>query len=108
MIPDGIELLQFRQRRTASGDHYFTTQIGSAFVVMCRDPIERDLWRAIACDPSRAGSRNEAPAPARLTTRRADDGDVDEASFDEGNYGSEAELDDDLPEDLMETLRGKL
>jgi hypothetical protein len=92
MIPDGIELFQLRQRRTASGDAYFTFRFGNAFVVMVRDEFERDLWRAIACDPSRANSRDMSPA--RAVAPPADDGDGEE-----GNASEESAF-DELPADL--------
>jgi len=95
MIPDGVELFQLRQRRTSSGDHFFTFRLGAAFVVMVRDEFERDLWRAIACDPSRANSRDTSPA--RAIAAPADDG--DDGDRDEGDASDDAF--DDVPEDVM-------
>lgn len=87
MIPDGIELFQLRQRRTSTGDHYFTFRLGNAFVVVVRDELERDLWRAIACDPSRSSYRDQGVSPARAIAAPVDDGDSDdlteESAFDE-------------------------
>jgi hypothetical protein len=99
VIPNGVELFQLRQRRTSSGDHYFTFQMGSAFVVMVRDPIERDLWRAIACDPSQTNSRSTSPARA-IASAPADEADCDDGDRDEGDAGDPF---DDIPEDVMAT-----
>ena len=87
---DGIELSSLRQRRSPTGDTYFTGRLGSALIVLVRDDVERDVWRLIATDPARANTRNEASSPARLQARPADD---------DGWY--QTELDDDIPEDVQ-------
>lgn len=97
MIAGGIELSCLRQRRTATGDTFFTGRLGSALVVLIRDDVERDVWRLIATDPSQANTRNEPVSPARLPARPADRGDLDEGNFDEGDDDGM----DDLPEDLV-------
>lgn len=94
-MTDGVELFTLRQRRTSNGDHYFTTQIGAAFVVMMRDPIERDIWHAIACDPARA---NTCDRPARaIAAAPVDGGDYDDGNHDEGDDDGF----DDIPADVM-------
>ena len=97
MIPNGIELFQMRQRRTAAGDAYFTFRLGNAFVVMVRDKIERDLWRAVACDPDRANSRNEDVPRARAIS----------APDNEGWYREDS-VSDDLPSDLAPIHEGEI
>jgi hypothetical protein len=87
MTPDGVEFTTFRQRRSATGDTFFTGRLGSAFVIMVRDQFEHDLWRMIACDPSQSDS-GRSPAPARAIAPPADD-----HSF--------SELNDDIPEDVV-------
>lgn len=84
----GIELFTLRQRRSASGDHYFTGRLGNALVVLVRDEIERDMWRAFACDPNRTNARNDTGMRARAVSAPADDGWYQTA------------MDDNLPEDL--------
>lgn len=84
---DGIELSSLRQRRSPTGDTYFTGRLGSALIVLVRDDVERDVWRLIATDPSRASSRNEPVSPARLPARPADE---------DGWY--QTDMNDDLPE----------
>lgn len=69
---DGAEILSLRQRRSATGDTYFTGRMGAALVVLVRDDVERDVWRLIATDPSPGNTRNNAVSPARLPARPAD------------------------------------
>ncbi|WP_156928941.1 hypothetical protein [Bradyrhizobium sp. th.b2] len=95
MIPDGIELFQLRQRRSASGDTFFTGRFGAAFVVLVRDEIERDLWRMVACDPTQTHSRDHGPSPARAIAPPIDD----DGDRDEGDAGEEGAF-DELPSDL--------
>lgn len=92
MIPNGVELFQLRQRRTATGDTFFTGRLGNALVVVIRDDIERDLWKVIAGDPCQ--TRNDRPSPARAIAPPADDS--DDGDHDEGD------MNDDIPEDLSE------
>lgn len=92
MIPNGLELFQLRQRRTATGDTFFTGRLGNALVVVIRDDIERDLWKVIAGDPCQ--TRNDRPSPARAIAPPADDS--DDGDHDEGD------MNDDIPEDLLE------
>ncbi|QHP69563.1 hypothetical protein EI171_21090 [Bradyrhizobium sp. LCT2] len=87
---DGIELSSLRQRRNPAGDTFFTGRLGNALIVLIRDDVERDVWRLIATDPSRASSRSEPVSPARLPARPADE---------DGWY--QTELDDDIPEDVQ-------
>ncbi|OKO73036.1 hypothetical protein [Bradyrhizobium sp. NAS96.2] len=89
---DGVELFQLRQRRTATGDTYFTGRLGNAFVVVIRDEVERDVWKVIAGDPSQA--RDDRPKPARAIAPPADDG-----GRDEGDASEEGAF-DELPADL--------
>ena len=91
MIPVGIELFQLRERQTPNGDCYFTTQVGNALVIMVRDPIERDLWRAIATDPNRASNRNGGSTACAIAAPTVDS---------DGCYQDDS-ISDDLPEDLM-------
>lgn len=86
---DGIELSTLRQRRSPTGDTYFTGRLGNALIVLVRDDVERDVWRLLATDPSRANTRTDAPSPARLQARPADD---------DGWYASD--MDDTIPEQL--------
>lgn len=95
MIPDGVEILILRQRKTAAGDAIFTGKLGGALVVLIRDDVERDVWRLIATDPARANTRNSGMSPARAIAPPADDGDPDEGDDDEGDAF------DNLPEDLL-------
>lgn len=73
---DGVELFQLRQRRSATGDTFFTGKLGNAYVVVIRDEFERDVWKVIAGDPTRANTRSASPAPA-LAIAPADEGDDD-------------------------------
>ncbi|WFT95061.1 hypothetical protein QA633_43610 [Bradyrhizobium barranii] len=100
MIPDGIELCQLRQRRNAAGDTVFTGRFGNALVALYRDSIERDVWHLVAIDPSQPNRREQSPV--RALARPADNADMDEGDFDEGDDGM-----DELPADLLETLKGK-
>lgn len=95
---DGPEILSLRQRRSATGDTYFTGRMGAALVILVRDDVERDIWRLIATDPSPGNTRNNAASPARLPARPADDSDLDEGDFDEGDDDGL----DELPADLWE------
>jgi len=90
MIPNGIELFNLRQRRSPAGDTYFTGKLGNALIVVIRDDVERDVWKAIACDPNQANTRNDRPSPARALAPPADS---------EGWYPDDS-MDDDIPEDL--------
>ncbi|WP_027523349.1 hypothetical protein [Bradyrhizobium sp. Ec3.3] len=94
---DGIELFTLRQRRSATGDTYFTGRLGNAFVVVIRDEVERDVWKVIAADPNQ--TRDNRPSPARAIAPPADDGDRDEGDDDEGDAGDNEF--DELPADLM-------
>ncbi|WP_316185864.1 MULTISPECIES: hypothetical protein [unclassified Bradyrhizobium] len=87
MMPGGIELFQLRQRRSATGDTYFTGRIGSALVIVVRDDVERDLWKAIACDPATSRDR----PLARAISARADD---------HGWYEDDS-MNDEIPDDLL-------
>jgi hypothetical protein len=89
---DGVELFQLRQRRSATGDTYFTGRLGNALVVMVRDDFERDVWKVIAGDPCQ--TRHERTAPARAIAPPADEGDRDEGDASEENAF------DELPADL--------
>ncbi|MCK1456676.1 hypothetical protein IVB36_38805 [Bradyrhizobium sp. 35] len=82
---DGIEVTSLRQRRSPTGDTYFTGRLGSALIVLVRDDVERDVWRLIATDPSRANTRNDAVSPARAIAPPADS---------EGWY--QTEMDDEI------------
>ncbi|MDA9510917.1 hypothetical protein XI09_40940 [Bradyrhizobium sp. CCBAU 11386] len=86
---DGAEILSLRQRRSTTGETYFTGRMGAALVVLVRDDVERDVWRLIATDPSPGSTRNDALAPARAIAPPADD---------TGWY--QTEMDDDLPEGI--------
>ncbi|HEX7882957.1 MAG TPA: hypothetical protein VF499_09480 [Afipia sp.] len=99
MIPDGIELFQLRQRRSAAGDTYFTGRLGNALVVVIRDEVERDVWKVIAGDPLQ--TRQDRPLAARSIAPPAhDDGDRDEGDYsDEGEAGEGSRF-DELPSDL--------
>jgi hypothetical protein len=94
---DGVELFQLRQRRSATGDTYFTGKLGSAAVVVIRDDVERDVWRVIAGDPFRANTRSTSAARAIAAPK--DDGDRDEGDDDEGNATTDDAF-DELPPDL--------
>jgi hypothetical protein len=89
MIPNGVELFQLRQRRSPTGDTYFTGRLGNALVVVIRDDIERDLWKVIAGDPCQ--TRDDRPSPARAIAPPADD---------EGWYSDDS-ISDDVPDDAM-------
>ncbi|WJR74916.1 hypothetical protein [Bradyrhizobium sp. NP1] len=91
MIAGGIELFTLRQRRSAAGDIFFTGRLGSALVVLIRDDVERDVWRAFACDPSRANDRDDRALRARAISAPADDHD---------DWNVVGEGFDDLPVDL--------
>lgn len=90
MIPNGIELLQLRQRRTSTGDTYFTGRLGNALVVVIRDDVERDLWKVIAGDPTRANDRDDRALRARAIGAPADG---------HGWYEDHS-MDDDIPDDI--------
>lgn len=92
MIPNGVELFQLRQRRSPTGDTYFTGRLGNALVVVIRDEVERDVWKVIAGDPCQ--TRDNRPSPARAIAPPADDGDRDE-----GDASEESSF-DELPADL--------
>jgi hypothetical protein len=96
---DGVEILTLRQRRSATGDHYFTGRLGEAVVVMIRDDIERDVWKVIAGDPARANSHSTSPARA-LAPPPVDEGDSDDGDHDEGDEPREESAFDELPADL--------
>lgn len=90
MIPDGIELFTLRQRRSAAGDIFFTGRFGNALVVLIKDEVERDVWKAIACDPSRANDRDDRALRARAIS----------APVDEHGWYEDHTMNDDVPEDI--------
>ena len=89
MIPNGIELFTLRQRRSPSGDTIFTGRFGNALVILVRDEVERDVWKAFACDPNQANARNDTPLRARAISAPAPDG------------WYQSNMDDELPDDLQ-------
>lgn len=93
---DGVEILTLRQRKSATGDCYFTGRLGNAVVVMIRDDFERDVWKVIAGDLSQTNTRSTSPA--RAIAPPADAGDDDEGDHDEGDAGEESAF-DELPAD---------
>jgi hypothetical protein len=97
MIPNGIELFELRQRRSADGSVFFTGKIGSAYVVMIRDQFERDVWKVIAGDPSQTNTRDTSPARA-IAAAPADEDDDDDGDHDAGDADDPF---DDIPEDVM-------
>ncbi|MDA9407943.1 hypothetical protein [Bradyrhizobium sp. CCBAU 45384] len=98
----GVELFRLYQRKTSDGDAAFFGSLGDALVSVTRDRNRRDVWIVTLHNPSQDRSGCTL-APARLTARPADHGDLDQGDFDEGGDDGM----DDLPADLLETLKGE-
>jgi hypothetical protein len=93
MIPNtGIELFTLRERQSAAGEVFFTGRLGNALIVLARDEVEPDVWKAFACDPNHATDRHDRALGARAIAPQ---------TIDEECWPADDSMDDTVPEDVM-------